>query len=150
MKVRTLLFAALLATGLTAGAMAALPPVRPFAPPSAAALGLGGAQASQWEALRQETAELRDTARRTLHDRIQRLESLLDEPAPDLRGFSREADQQIDAYLAAARRLHERRLAFYESLDPAAQAALRGALKARLQRAERLRNAFATLLHDDL
>ena len=79
-----------------------------FLPPSAAELQLTPAHAKQWEAMRSETAALRDVSRDDLLGGMTEFRSLLDQPSPDLRGFSHESQRKFDAHLAEARALRER------------------------------------------
>jgi hypothetical protein len=129
----------------SAGAAAALPRLHGLAPPEAAEVGLAGDQAAQWNALRDETIALRDDARQRLREGADQLHALLATEAPDLDGFARQADADVDARIAAYRALRDRKLAFYDALAPDQQARMRAAFTARLERFERLRAALLEL-----
>lgn len=145
---RSFVFAILLGCALASGAYAALPHRLPMTPPTSAELGLVGASASQWDGLRQETITLRNSVREQVKARSDEFATLLDQNQPDLRGFSHSVQQEVDSTLAQARSLQERKLDFYDSLPPAQQAQVRVAMKAELERAQRLRAAVLTLLQD--
>lgn len=147
MKARHALYLALaLAAGLAAAAVSAAPArgtlANAFAPPDAAELGLSGITAREWDALRDETVALRRVSREQIRDGMAELRTMLDQPEPDLRGFSVIAQRQVDAHLAEARALRERQLVLYESLPPAGQARVRAAMAGRLDRLARLRERF--------
>ena len=117
-----------------------------FAPPSAAELGLSGAKAQQWSALRQETIALRRVGREDLVAGMSELRGLLDQPSPDLRAFSERSQRDVDAHMAEMRALRERQLDFYESLNPAEQAKVRAVMAQRLDRLAQLRQRLAGLI----
>jgi uncharacterized membrane protein len=145
---RLVLAAALGGATLASGAYATLPRHLPFAPPTAAELGLVGASAQQWDALRQDTLALRQSTREQARARTTEFDALLGQPAPDLRGFSHAVQHDVDAALAQSRQLTERKLDFYDTLAPADQARLRQSLQDELARAQRLRAAMVSLLQD--
>jgi hypothetical protein len=118
------------------------------APPTSAELGLAGTSATQWDSLRQESIALRNGVREQIKERSGQFAALLDQSQPDLRGFSHTVQHDVDTTLAQARGLQERKLDFYDSLPPAQQAQVRVAMKAELERAQRLRAAVLTLLQD--
>lgn len=117
-----------------------------FAPPSAAELGLSGAKAQQWGALRQEAIALRRVGREDLIAGMSELRALLDQPSPDLRAFSERSQRDVDAHVAETRALRERQLDFYESLSPAEQAKVRAVMAQRLDRLAQLRQRLAGLI----
>lgn len=151
MKARHMLY---LAAGLTAALAATTAFSAPrlasradaFLSPSAVELQLTPAHAKQWEALRSETAALREVSRDDLRGGMTEFRALLDQPAPDLRGFSDESQRRFDAHLAEARALRERQLDLYESLTPAEQARVRKAMADRLDRFARLRERLVDAL----
>jgi len=145
---RSLIFAIIAGCTLATGAYATLPHRLPFAPPTSAELGLAGASATQWDGLRQETIALRNSVREQVKERSGQFAGMLDQTQPDLRGFTHTVQHEVDTTLAQARSLQERKLDFYDSLPPAQQAQVRVAMKAELERAQRLRAAVLTLLQD--
>lgn len=137
----TLSIAGLLA-GATFATCAAVPHLRGTAPPTAEQIGLAGAAATQWTTLREQSIDLRDSARATTLHEIDKLRTLLAADAPDLDAFDREIEQAIDSHAAAARVLRQRKLAFYDGLAPDQKAKVRAAMLERLDRLERLRSAL--------
>lgn len=141
----------LLVTGLGAGLLLALGAAAgqrslgadAFAAPTASELGLAGAKAQRWERLRTESQALRRVGREDLGGGVRELRLLLDEPNPDLRGFTAQSQQKFDAHLAEARALREKQLDFYESLTPAEQAKVRQAMAKRIDRLALLRERIA-------
>lgn len=115
-------------------------------PPSAAELQLTPAHAKQWDALRGEAAALREVGRDDLRGGMTAFRALLDQPSPDLRAFSDDAQRRFDAHLAEARALRARQLDLYESLTPAEQARVRKAMADRLDRFARLRERLVDAL----
>lgn len=116
-----------------------------FLPPSAAELKLAPAHAKQWDALRSEALAMRAVGREDLRSGVTEFRTLLDQPAPDLRAFSDDAQRRFDAHLAEARALRERQLDLYESLAPDEQARVRKAMAARLDRVAQLRERLVSL-----
>jgi hypothetical protein len=112
-------------------------------PPSAAELGLSGAHARQWDALRAESIALRRVGREDLIAGAGELRVLLDQSNPDLRAFHVESQRKLDAHLAEMRDLRERQLALYESLSPQEQARVRKVMAQRLDRLAALRERIA-------
>lgn len=112
-------------------------------PPTAAELGLTKAHAKSWDALRADAVALRQLGRDDLQDGFLAFRSLLDEPSPDLRGFSEESQRKVDAHMAEARALRNRQLDLYESLSPDEQARVRAAMAERLDRFAKLRERLA-------
>lgn len=145
---RFVLASALLISMLGVCAAAATPHQHAFEPPSASELGLDASHASAWNRLREESMQLRASAREDIRQRLLQADALLAGSAPDLGAFSAEIDRQVDDFLARSRDLRARKLALYESLSPNEQNAVREAMRAHLERARRLRAAFATLLFD--
>ena len=116
-----------------------------FLPPSAAQLKLTPAHAKQWDALRSEAAAMRQVGREDLRSGVTEFRALLDQPAPDLRAFSNDAQRKFDAHLAEARALRERQLDLYESLTPDEQARVRKAMAERLDRFAQLRERLVSM-----
>lgn len=117
-----------------------------FAPPTASELGIAGAHAKQWDALRQDAIALRRVGREDLRDGMQEFRALLDQSSPDLRAFSNESQRRVDAHMAEARALRDRQLDLYESLTPAEQAKVRAAMAQRLDRFAQLRERLIGML----
>lgn len=117
-----------------------------FAPPTAAQIGIAGAHAKRWDALRQEAIALRRVGREDLRDGMQEFRTLLDQSSPDLRAFSNESQRRVDAHMAEARALRDRQLDLYESLTPAEQAKVRAAMAERLDRFAQLRERLIGML----
>lgn len=115
-------------------------------PPTAAELGIAPSHAGQWDALRAESIALRTVDRNDLRDGFGEFRALLDQPAPDLRAFSRESQREVDAHMAEARALRDRQLDLYESLSPGDQAKVRKAMAERLDRFARLRERIAAFI----
>jgi hypothetical protein len=138
MKLSHSLIAICILAGATFAAYAAVEHARPFAPPTAAELGLSGTYVVQWNDLREQTLSLRDSARGAVRQRIQHLDELLATAAPDLDAFDREAQQATDSYIAQARALKAKKLAFYDSLPAQQQAQVRLVLRNRLERLQQL------------
>jgi Spy/CpxP family protein refolding chaperone len=128
--------------GATCAVCTATPRDRVIAPPSAAELGLAGADATRWNALRDQSIDARQSTRATVLHETDALRTLLASSAPDLDAYEREVEQAIDSHVAAERELRRQKLAFYDSLAPDQQAKLRAALLDRLNRVERLRQAW--------
>lgn len=141
---RTLTIAGLLA-GATCVAYAAMPRTRAFDPPTAAELGLDGATATEWNTLRDQTIDLRDSSRAEVQQQMTTLRALLATDSPDLDAFEKNAEREVDSRLAAARALRQRKLAFYDGLAPAQQANVRAVMRERLDRLARLRAAMQDL-----
>ena len=133
----------LLAAAGIAAAAASRP--HPFDPPGAAALGLDGAAAQQWTALREETIALRSTMRDAATRKLAALQDLLATAAPDLDAFNRDAETETDALLMRARALNARKLAFYDSQPAAQQARMRAVMRTRVERLQHLRSALSEL-----
>jgi hypothetical protein len=138
MSTKRILF---LATGLTAALAAATAVSAPrmargdaMLPPNAAELGLAPTHAKEWDALRAEVIALRQVGREDLRGGFDAFRTLLDQPAPDLRAFSRESQRKVDAHMAEARVLRDRQLDLYESLSPQEQARVRAAMAERIDR----------------
>ena len=115
-------------------------------PPTATELGIAPAHAKRWDALRAEAVALRTVGRDDLREGVDEFRALLDQPAPDLRAFSRESQRRVDAHMAEARALRERQLDLYESLSPQDQAKVRKAMAERLDRFAALRERLGRFL----
>jgi len=126
----------------TCAVCTATPRGQAMAPPSAAELGLAGADATRWNALRDQTIDARETTRATVLREVDTLRALLASSAPDLDAYEREIEQAVDSHVAAERDLRRKKLAFYDSLAPDEQAKVRAAMLDRLNRLERLRQAW--------
>ena len=135
---RVLIVVGILISGATFTAYAGVEHARAFAPPTAAELGLSGAQVGQWNQLRDQTLSLRTAARGSALQRIAQLRELLAKPEPDLDAFNRDAEHAGDDLLARARALKAKKLAFYDSLPAAQQAQVRKVLSDRLELLQRL------------
>jgi uncharacterized membrane protein len=147
-RTRVLIASALLTSALAATAYAAMPHPLAFAPPSASELGLDANQTSTWNALREETLNLRESAREEFRSKIEQADALLADDNADLGALSRSIDSAVDDALARSRALRDRKLAFYQTLNPNEQRAAREAMRSRLERAKHLRAAFVTVLQD--
>jgi hypothetical protein len=150
MKTRHHLF---LVAGLAAALIAATAVSAPrlargdaMLPPTAAELGLSTAHAQAWDALRADAVAMRQVGRDDLVVGMGEFRSLLDQPSPDLRAFSKASQRKVDANMAEARALRDRQLDLYESLSPQEQARVRAAMAERLDRFSRLRERLAGLI----
>jgi hypothetical protein len=151
LSAKSFYLAAAIAAGLTLATAVAAPRFaqsQRFAPPTAAELGLTGTHAQQWDTLRQETIALRRVGRDDLIAGMGEFRTLLDQPAPDLRGFSDESQRRVDAHMAEMRALRERQLDLYESLSPAEQTKVRAAMAQRLDRLAQLRQRLAGFIEE--
>ncbi len=113
-----------------------------FAPPTSADLGLGGSEAAQWDSLRADTLQQRAVARADVQREMAALQTLLSSNTADFDTFAGGIDREVDAHLAASRALRDRKLAFYRSLAPEAQARLHASASDRLDRLTHLRAAM--------
>ena len=139
------LFAASLFVAAAAFAGTTVQRARAFDPPTSEQFGLSGDYATRWNALREQTIALRETARSSTQQRLDMLHQLLSSNAPDLDSFSRDAQQQADNLLIQARALKAQKLALYDSLPAAQQAQVRAMLLNRVERLQHLRAALAEL-----
>jgi len=128
--------------GATCAVCTATPRVRAMAPPSAAELGLAGPDATRWNTLRDQTIDARETTRATVLRELDALRALLATDAPDLDAYERGIEQSIESHVAAERDLRQKKLAFYDGLAPAQKAKVRAVMLDRLNRLERLREAW--------
>jgi uncharacterized membrane protein len=147
-RTRVLIVSALLTSALAATAYAAMPHPLAFAPPSASELGLEASHTDTWNALREETLSLRESAREEVRSTLEHADALLADDNADLAALSQSIDSAVDDTLARSRALRDRKLAFYQTLGADEQRAVRSAMRSRLERAQRLRAAFATVLQD--
>ena len=92
-----------------------MPRQQTFDSPTASDLGLDPSHAGAWNRLREESLQLRASARQDVRERLQQADTLLAGTSPDLRTFSADIDRQVDDYLVRSRDLRSRMLAFYES-----------------------------------
>jgi hypothetical protein len=120
---RTIFLAIFLAIGLTFAIAATTALSAPrmargdaMQPPTAAELALAPTHAKEWDALRADAIALRQVGREDLRSGFDALRTLLDQPAPDLRAFSRESQRKVDAHLAETRALRDRLAALHARL----------------------------------
>lgn len=129
----------------TASIAVAGPWFGPQPAPSAAELGLDATQTAEWQAIQADAKALRratlDQVEAELGDARQSLAS----PSADLRAVGAEFQAIALGFLMEQRQLRDRRLAFYNDLNPAQQAQVRSFLIAECERAERAIRAFEVL-----
>ncbi len=147
-RTQVLISSALLTCVLGASAYASMPRPSAFAPPTASELGLDARHTATWNALREETLNLRESAREEIRSKLHQAYALLADDNADLGALAASNDSAIDDALARSRALRDRKLAFYQTLNADEQRAVRSAMRSRLERAQRLRAAFATLSGD--
>jgi hypothetical protein len=92
--------------------------------------------------LRADTLQQRAVARADVQREMAALQTLLSSNTADFDTFAGGIDREVDAHLAASRALRDRKLAFYRSLAPEAQARLRASASDRLDRLTHLRAAM--------
>lgn len=143
---RKMLLALALVTGLAStGPVLAGPFLQRLTPPTAAELGLTAAQAAEWQAIQADAQALRQATLDQVKAELDQTQAALAEPDADLRAIGQEYQSIAFAALLEQRQLRNRRLAFYESLDPAQQAQVRAFLIEVSERAERAIRAFEVL-----
>ncbi|GMU43012.1 MAG: Spy/CpxP family protein refolding chaperone [Xanthomonadales bacterium] len=114
-------------------------------PPTAAELGLSPAQAAEWQAIQADAKALRSATLEQVKTELDRTQAALAEPDADLAAIGQEYQSIAFAALLEQRQLRNRRLAFYESLNPDQQARVRAFLIEVSERAERAIRAFEVL-----
>lgn len=145
MNRRTLLALALVAGFASANQAVAGPFFNRPTPPSAVELGLDAAQTAEWQAIQADAMALRqDTLMHVKLELAQTRESLA-EPDADLRAIGQDYQSIALTALMEQRQLRERRLAFYNGLNPQQQAEVREFLIDVTERAERAIRAFEVL-----
>jgi hypothetical protein len=137
-----LLFA--LALALTAAPASALPAGIPL-PPSAAELGLTPAQQGEWEAIRSDALAFRQSLLEELALGLPALEADLSAPDADLGAISQRLQSQLLYAAWRSQPIRQRRLAFYQSLDPAQQMIVREWLAEVVNRLQRVVSATQLL-----
>lgn len=146
---RTVIRALLLGAVLSVGAInASAGPARFPQPPSAQQLELSPAQQAEWEALQADAIELRRQLLEDVADNLPELEQALAAPDADLGLLAQHVQSQVLYALWQTQPIRERRLAFYESLNPEQQALVRDWLIAVVQRLERVVSAVQLLQAD--
>ncbi len=139
-----LVLATLLAASLCLGsAQANTLPI--FNPPSAEQLHLSPEQAQEWAALQADAIALRRQLLAEVAQDLPALEQALAAPDADLGLLAQHVQSQVLYALWQTQPIRERRLAFYESLDPDQQAQVRSWLIGVVQRLERLIEAAQVL-----
>ena len=145
MNRRTLLALALVAGFASANQVVAGPFFNRPTPPSAVELGLDAAQTAEWQAIQADAMALRqDTLMHVKLELAQTRESLA-EPDADLRAIGQDYQSIALTALMEQRQLRERRLAFYNGLNPQQQAEVREFLIDVTERTERAIRAFEVL-----
>ena len=115
---------------------------------SAQQLELSPAQQAEWEALQADAIELRRQLLEDVADNLPELEQALAAPDADLGLLAQHVQSQVLYALWQTQPIRERRLAFYESLNPEQQALVRDWLIAVVQRLERVVSAVQLLQAD--
>lgn len=144
--IRKSLLALVLIGGLAAASGAVAGPFfgRPQ-PPTAAALGLNPAQASQWQAIQSQAQSLRQTTLKQVASELGDAKLALAAPNADLRAIGAGFQTIAIDFLSEQRQVRDQRLAFYDSLNPAQQAQVRDFLIEQIERAERALRAVQVL-----
>lgn len=143
---RKTLLALALVTGLAStGPVFAGPFLQRLTPPTASELGLTAAQAAEWQAIQTDAQALRQATLDQVKAELDQTQAALAEPDADLGAIGQEYQAIALAALLEQRQLRNRRLDFYESLDPAQQAKVRAFLIEVSERAERAIRAFEVL-----
>jgi len=147
--IRKTLMAIALGAGLTLAQTATAGPffARPT-PPTAAELGLDTQQASEWTAIQDDAKTLRTQTLQTVGAELGDAKASLATSNPDMRSIGLEFQSIGLAFLMEQRQIRDRRLAFYNSLNPAQQLEVREFLIVQIERAERAIRAFETLQGD--
>lgn len=144
--IRKTLLALALVAGLASTGHAVAGPFfnRPTAP-TAAELGLSATQASEWQAIAADAKSLRESTLQSVEAELAETQSALASPNADLRAIGADYQSIALTALMEQRQLRDRRLAFYDSLNPTQQAQVRAYLIAMAERAERAIRAFEVL-----
>ncbi len=144
MNART--FRALALSLLLAGsAVTQAMPARFPTPPSAAELNLSPQQQLEWEALQADAVALRQQLLVDLASNLPELEAALAAPDADLDLLAQHVQSQVLYALWQTQPIRQRRLAFYQSLDPQQQTQVRTWLIGVVQRLERVISAVQVL-----
>lgn len=114
-------------------------------PPTASELGLDAEQAAEWQAIQTDAQALRQATLQQLKIELEHTQAALADPEADLAAIGQEYQAIALAALLEQRELRKRRLAFYDSLDPAQQAQVRAFLLELSERAERAIRAIEVL-----
>jgi Spy/CpxP family protein refolding chaperone len=141
----TLLALALVASLAGAGHAVAGPFLNRPTPPSAAELGLDATQAAQWQAIQADARALHQDMLMQVKLELAETREALAEPDVDLRAIGQNYQSIALTVLMEQRQLRDRRLAFYNGLDPQQQAQVRAFLIEVTERAERAIRAFEVL-----
>ena len=136
----------LLALGLTltAAPASALPAGIP-SPPTAAELGLTSAQQSEWDAIRTDAIAFHQSLLVELASGLPALEAELNAPNADLEQISQRVQSQLLYAAWRSQPIRQRRMAFYQSLDPAQQTIVRDWLSQVVYRLQKLVSAAQLL-----
>jgi len=130
------------------GAAAQASPTRLPIPPSAAELNLSPAQQLEWEALQADAIAMRQQLLSDVANNLPELEAALSSPNADLGLLAQHVQSQALYALWQTQPIRQRRLAFYQSLDPQQQAQVRTWLIGVVQRLERVIAAVQVLQAD--
>jgi Spy/CpxP family protein refolding chaperone len=114
-------------------------------PPTASELGLDAEQAAEWQAIQTDAQALRQATLQQLKIELEHTRAALADPEANLAAIGQEYQAIALAALLEQRELRKRRLAFYDSLDPAQQAQVRAFLIELSERAERAIGAIEVL-----
>lgn len=144
--IRKTLMAAILIAGMSVAGSAAAGPFfgRPT-PPSAEQLGLNATQTSQWQAITGDAQALRQSTLQQVEAELGDAKQSLADPQADLQAIGAEFQSIAIGFLMEQRQLRDRRLAFYNSLNPSQQAQVREFLMVEIERAQRAIRAFEVL-----
>lgn len=143
---RKALMALALVAGLSATSIVTAGPLfGPQQPPSAAELGLNATQTAEWEAIQVDAKALRQTTLAEVESELGDAKQSLADPNADLRAVGAEFQAIAIGFLMEQRQLRDRRLAFYNGLNPSQQAQVREFLIGEIERAERAIRAFEVL-----
>lgn len=144
--IRKTMLALVLIAGLAGTGHAVAGPFLPrLDPPTAAELGLTAAQAAEWQAIAADAQSLRQATLDQVKAELDRTQVELSQADADLREIGREYQSIAFAALLEQRQLRDRRLAFYNGLNPQQQAQVRAFLLEVSERAERAIRAFEVL-----
>lgn len=142
---KTLLALALVAGIAGAGQAVAGPFINRPTPPSAAELGLDASQTAEWKAIQAEALALRQDTLMQVKLELAETRAALAEPGVDLRAIGQGYQSIALTALMEQRQLRDRRLAFYQQLNPQQQAQVREFLIEVTERAERAIRALEVL-----
>lgn len=142
---KTLLALALVAGLASTGHAVAGPFFNRPTPPTAAELGLSATQTGEWQAIQADAKALRESTLQSVQAELADTKSALASPNADLRAIGTGYQSIALTALMEQRQLRDRRLAFYDSLNPDQQAQVREYLIVMTERAERAIRAFEVL-----